>query len=63
MFFNPISTVRTEPDLILRDASRSLSSAVKRLSVSELLADMKIMILDLSKLWDGSPALSGFARG
>jgi hypothetical protein len=70
VFFNPISAIRTEPDLILemlQEVSQiqlnNCQLVIAKKSISELPADMEITILDLSKLWDGSPALSGFARG
>ena len=70
VFFNPISAIRTEPDLILATLQevsqvqlndRQLVIAKK--SIAELPADREITVLDLFQLWDGSPALSGFARG
>lgn len=70
MFFNPISSIRTDPDLVLemlqevsQVALNDCQLAIAKQSIAELPVEKEITILDLSQLWDGSPALSGFARG
>ncbi|HEY9827538.1 MAG TPA: hypothetical protein V6D19_19035 [Stenomitos sp.] len=67
---NPISSIRTEPDSILamlqkitQEQLNDCQLEIAKKSIAELPADMEITILDLYQLWDGSPALSGFAKG
>lgn len=68
--FNPISAIQTDPDSILgmlQEVTKidlnEHQLMIAKTSISELPADHEITALDLFELWDGSPALSGFARG
>jgi hypothetical protein len=69
MSFNPVSTIRTEPELtlaMLQEVTQMELSHEQLVIaigfIAELPADTEVTLLDLFQLWDGSPALSGFAR-